>query len=98
MMATENIKRQETTLLIIPVKETVFLMAMGFDVGGINIQDDLFGWGIMTVEKDVGEQVGEFLQVWHHLVIAGITGLPGMFQPVEGGLSSHICRDFIFWC
>ena len=52
-------------------------MAMSFDIGGIYVQGDLFGGGVMTVEKDVGEQVGQFLQVWHHLMIAGITGLAG---------------------
>ena len=95
VMATENIKRQETSLLIVTVEEAVLLMSVCLYVSGVNIQGDFFGRGIMAVEKDIGEEIGQFLEVGGHLVIAGIASLPGLFQPVEGGFSGEGRRGFI---
>jgi|GEM_PF-5504092 len=78
------------------MKEAILLMTMGLYVGGVNIQRDLFRRGIMAVEKDISEQVGQLLQVWYHLVITGVSGLAGMFQPVEGGFSGQSYWGFIF--
>ena len=76
VMAAEDIERQETTVLVIAMEEAVVLMTMGLNVGGINIQGDVFRWYLVTVEKQVCKQAGQFLQVGHHLVIAPVAALP----------------------
>ena len=47
MLATEDIQRQITVAVIVAVEESSFLLAMQRQIGGIDIQNDLFlavGW------------------------------------------------------
>ena len=83
MAAAEDIEGQETAVFVIAVEEVVLLAPMGFHVGGVDIEGDARGRRLVGVEKQGDEQVGEFLEVWDHLVIAAVAGFPGLFQPVQ---------------
>ena len=74
---------RQAAVFVIAVEEGVLLAPMGFHVGGVDIEGDARGRRLVGVEKQGDEQVGEFLEVGDHLVIAAVAGFPGLFQPVQ---------------
>ncbi len=68
-------------MLVISVEETAFLMAVGFDVGGIDIKGDALGRAVVAVEVKIYQQILQFLKLWNEWVVAGIGGLAAVLEP-----------------
>ena len=51
LIGAKDIQGQETIMVIVTMKEATFLVAMDGIVRGIEVQDQLFGWGL--IRRDV---------------------------------------------
>jgi hypothetical protein len=56
MPAAKHIQRQVAVAIVIAVKEPAFLMAMQRVVGGVEVENDLFGRPCVRLKEEVGEQ------------------------------------------
>ena len=74
---------RQAAVFVIAVEEGVLLAPVGLHVGGVDIEGDARGRRLVGVEKQGDEQLGEFLEVGDHLVIAAVAGFPGLFQPAQ---------------
>ena len=82
MPAAEHIKRQIAVIVVIAVKEALFLVPVQRVVGGVEIKDDLRRDRGMGVEKEIDEQAFDFRRVIADPVITR-RFRPAQLQPVE---------------
>jgi len=55
MFATKYIQGQVVIVAIVPVRESSFLIAMQWIVCRIDIQNDLFGWVVISFKKKINQ-------------------------------------------
>ena len=82
MPAAEHIERQIAVIVVIAVKEALFLVPVQRVVGGVEIKDDLRRDRGMGVEKEVDKQAFDPRRVVADFVIAR-RFRPAQLQPVE---------------
>ena len=80
--ATENVERQVAIAIVVSMEEPAFLVAVQRIVGGIEIEDDLFGRLLVGFEEELDEQAFSRPRVVADLVIAGWL-IAAQFQPVQ---------------
>ena len=80
--AAEDVERQVAVAVVIAVEEAAFLVAMQRIVGGIEIEDDLFGGLLVGVEEEIDEQAFDRRRVMADLVISRRLAA-AQFQPVQ---------------
>ena len=56
MAAAEHVKRRVAVAVVIAVEEAAFLMAVQRVIGGVEIEDDLFGRAAMGLQKQIDQQ------------------------------------------
>jgi hypothetical protein len=73
--AAEHIQRQIAVAVVIAVEAAAFLVAVQGIIGGIEVEDDLFGRRLLRLEEEVDEQTwartADFL-AFALAVVAGI--------------------------
>jgi hypothetical protein len=57
LLAGEDIQRQETILIVIPVKEAPFLLAMNGIVGGVEVQHHFLGRRLVRLDEQLDQQL-----------------------------------------
>src|SRR3984893_3393309 len=82
MPAAEHIERQIAIIVVIAMKEALFLVPVQRVVGGVEIKDDLRRDRGMGVEKEIDEQAFDFRRVIADPVITR-RFRPAQLQPVE---------------
>ena len=82
MPATEDVEWQVAVAVIIAVEEAAFLVAVQRIVGGIEVEDDLFGRLLLSLEDEVDEQALDCGRMVADLVVAGWLGA-AQFQSVQ---------------
>ena len=70
------------------MEEAAFLMAVQRVIGGVEIEDDLFGRAAMGLQKQIHQQRLDHRPVVADLVIAGRLG-PAQLEPVQRRLARH---------
>lgn len=78
----EDIERQVAVIVVVAVEEAALLVPMQGVVGGVQVEDDLFGRRGMCVEKDLDEQPLDRRRIVADLVIAR-RFRPAQLQPVK---------------
>jgi len=89
MLAAENIQRQVTVALVVPVEEAPLLLAVQRIVGRVQIQDDLFGRRRVRLKEKLHKQMGRFCRIDSDLLIAICPGLlrHAQLQPIQRTLA-----------
>ena len=88
MAAAEHVERQIAVAVVIAVEEATLLMPVQRVVGGVEIEDDLFGRAAMGLHEQVDQQAFDHLRIMADLVIAG-RQRPAQLEPVQRRLARH---------
>jgi hypothetical protein len=70
------------------MEEAAFLVAVQRIVGGIEIQNDLFGWRLVRLEEEIDEQTFDLCRVVPDLVVAA-RHHRRVLEPVQGALAGE---------
>jgi nitrate reductase NapAB chaperone NapD len=72
VIAAEVIQRQVAAAVVVGVEKALFLIAVQFDVGGIEVECCLTGHLLVGIEKERMEQLMEAIKVEGDPVIAAV--------------------------
>src|SRR5208337_3380475 len=86
--AAEDVERQVAIAVVVAMEELTFLVAMQRIVGGIKVENDLFGRLGVGVQEEIDEQAFDRRCVVADLVVAGGFGA-AQFQPVQRGFTGQ---------
>jgi len=86
MAAAERVQGKIAVAVVIAVEEPAFLMAVQRVVGGVEVENDLFGRPCMRLEEEVDEQGFDRRRVMADFVIAR-GERTGEFEPIERRLA-----------
>jgi hypothetical protein len=64
-------------------------MAVGFDVGGVDIQGDPLGWAVVAFQEQIDEEVLEMGRLGGDFVITPVVVLKAPFHSSQGGTSGQ---------
>jgi hypothetical protein len=80
--AAEDVERQIAVAIVIAVEEPSLLVPVDRIVGGVEIEDDLLGCGLVRCHEEVHKQPLDRRRIVADLVVAGRLR-PAQFQPVQ---------------
>ena len=80
MRATVDIQRQEAAVFVIAMKKSADLLAVGFDVGGVDVQHDPLRWGVVAGGEQIDIQILQPGRVGGDLVVTPVGHLETPLQ------------------
>jgi hypothetical protein len=91
MPTAEHVQRQVAVAVVIAVKEAALLMAVQRVIGGVEIEGDPLGRGLVRLEKEVDEQALDRRRIMPDLVVTVRPRRP--LPPFADGLHHHDQRS-----